>query len=343
MDHIAIDLGGRQSQLCVRSSDGALLVEERVATAELPQILSRRPPSLVVMETCAESRFVARAAARSGHRVCVVPATLVRALGVGARGTKTDRRDARLLSEASCRMNLPSVHIPREESCERKALCAMRESIVESRTKLINSVRGWARQSAARLPGGGVGSFTQRVRRWAAQQHIALPGFVGRQLETIEQLHAQILKADRELDELAKDDAVCVRLMTVPGVGPVTAVRFAAAIDDVQRFQTAHDVASYFGLVPGERQSGDRRQRTGITKAGNPKVRWALIQAAWVARRTAKDDPMVRWSLALERRHGRRAVAVVALARKMAGLLFALLRDGTVYDASRAALPPIEP
>jgi transposase len=204
-------------------------------------------------------------------------------------------------------------------------------------------VRGWARQSAARLPGGGVGSFTQRVRRWAAQQHIALPGFVGRQLETIEQLHAQILKADRELDELAKDDAVCVRLMTVPGVGPVTAVRFAAAIDDVQRFQTAHDVASYFGLVPGERQSGDRRQRTGITKAGNPKVRWALIQAAWVARRTAKDDPMVRWSLALERRHGRRAVAVVALARKMAGLLFALLRNGTVYDASRAALPPIEP
>ena len=171
----------------------------------------------------------------------------------------------------------------------------------------------------------------------AAQQNIAIPGFVARQLETIEQLHAQILKADRELEELANGDAVCVRLMTVPGVGPVTAVRFAAAIDDVQRFTSAHDVASYFGLVPCERQSGDRRQRTGITKAGSPKVRWALVQAAWVARRTAKDDPMVQWSLALERRHGRRAVAVVALARKMAGLLFALLRDGSVYDATRAA------
>jgi transposase len=187
------------------------------------------------------------------------------------------------------------------------------------------------------LARGAVGSFTRRVRRWATQQHVTLPPFVVRQLETIEQLHAQVLKADRELDELANSDAVCVRLMTVPGVGPVTAVRFAAAVDDVQRFSTAHEVASYFGLVPGERQSGDRRQRTGITKAGSPKVRWALIQAAWVARRTAKNDPMVQWSLALERRHGRRAVAVVALARKIAGLLFALLRDGSVYDATRAA------
>lgn len=337
MDHIAIDLGGKQSQLCVRGgSDGAVLHEERIATAELPQWLSRRPPGIVVMETCAESHFMARAAADAGHRVCVVPATLVRALGVGARGTKTDRRDARLLSEASCRMNLPSVHVPHPESCDRKALCAMRESLVGARTKLINSVRGWVRQRAALLPAGAVGSFPQRVRRWFAQQSISPPRFVARQLETIEQLHKQILEADRELEDVANSDSVCVRLMTVPGVGPVTAVRFAAAIDDVQRFSGAHDVASYFGLVPGERQSGDRRQQTGITKAGSPKVRWALVQAAWVARRTARQDPMVQWSLALERRRGR-VVAVVALARKIAGMLFALLRDGSVYDATRAA------
>ena len=337
MDHIAIDLGGRQSQLCVRSSDGTLLAEERVSTADLPLLLSRRPPSLVVMETCAESHFVARAAAQAGHRVCVVPATLVRALGVGMRGTKTDRRDARILSEASCRIDLPSVHIARPESCERKSLCAMRESLVSSRTRLINSVRGWARQSAARLPSGAVGSFAARVRRWSAQQNVALPRFVTRQLEAIEQLHQQILAADRELDALAADDPVCVRLMTVPGVGPVTAVRFASATDDVQRFAGAHDIASYFGIVPGERQSGDRRQRTGITKAGNPRVRWALVQAAWVARRCAPDDPMVRWSLAIEKRRGR-AVAVVALARKIAGVLYALLRDGSVYEADRAAV-----
>jgi transposase len=123
--------------------------------------------------------------------------------------------------------------------------------------------------------------------------------------------------------------------MSVPGVGPVTAIRFVAAIDDVQRFGGAHAVQSYLGLVPGERSSSERQRKTAITKAGSPKLRWALGQASWSARRTRKDDPIIQWCLQIEQRRGR-AVAMVALARKLAGILFAVWRDGTVYRPDHA-------
>ena len=107
MEHVAIDLGGRKSQVCVRSADGSILEEKQCETRALCRYLDRRPPSRVIVETCAEAFAVADAAMAAGHDVRVVPATLVRSLGVGARGIKTDVRDARVLSEVSCRIELP--------------------------------------------------------------------------------------------------------------------------------------------------------------------------------------------------------------------------------------------
>ena len=104
MQHVAIDLGGRESQLCVRNSDGQILQEQRVATRSLEVFLKRQPHSRVVLETCAEAFHVAELALKHQHEVRVVPATLVRSLGVGARRIKTDRRDAQVLSEVSCRI-----------------------------------------------------------------------------------------------------------------------------------------------------------------------------------------------------------------------------------------------
>jgi transposase len=116
----------------------------------------------------------------------------------------------------------------------------------------------------------------------------------------------------------------------------VTALRFAAAVDDIARFPSAHLLESYVGLVPGERQSSERQQRLGITKAGPTRLRWALIQAAWSARNSRPNDPMVLWSREVEKRRGKK-VAVVALARKLAGILFALWRDQSVYEPLRGA------
>jgi transposase len=117
----------------------------------------------------------------------------------------------------------------------------------------------------------------------------------------------------------------------VPGVGPVTAIRFVAALDESKRFTTVAQVQSYLGLTPGENSSSDRKRRTGITKAGPPAVRAALVQAAWAARRSRDRHPMVTWSLEVEKRRGKH-VAILALARKLSTILFAIWRDGTFYD-----------
>ena len=332
MEHLAIDLGGKESQVCARTAAGEILVERRIQTAMLSKFLRGRPRSRVVVETCTEAFSVADAALASGHEVRVVPAQLVRALGVGARGVKSDRSDARTLSEVSCRIDLPSVHIPSQESRDRKTMCGMREGMVECRTKLINSVRGWLRAEARRLPSGETATLPSRVRGAVKVR----PVFVDRLLESIEELTEQIQQADRELLALAEADATCKRLMTVPGAGPVTATRFAATVDDVGRFATAHQLEAYLGLVPGEHSSGERTRVTSITKAGSPKMRWALVQACWVARRWARHDPMVSWSREVEVRRGKK-VAVVALARKMAGIMFAIWRDGSTYDPRRGA------
>jgi transposase len=333
MEHLAIDLGGKESQICVRSSDGQIVEERRCRTLRLPAYLATRPRSRVVVETCSEAFGIADAALSIGHEVRVVPGTLVRSLGVGARRVKTDRRDAQVLSEVSCRIDLPSVHVPSRQARERKTMCGMREALVGVRTKLVNTVRGWLRAEGRRPRSGELTTFAARVR--ALYTDTMLPTYVERQLRALESLNEQIADADRELATTAKADPIARRLMTVPGVGPATSVRFVAALDEISRFRGAHTVESYLGLVPGEDSSAERKRRTSITKAGPTELRWCLVQAAWAARRARRRDPMQRWADELEKRRGTR-VAVLALARKLAGILFAIWRDGTMYEPRRS-------
>ena len=331
MEHIAIDLGGRESQICVRNGSGQIVEERRWPTAKLDGYLRKRAGGRVILETCAEAFWVADRAREIGYDVRVVPSMLVRALGVGARGIKTDQRDAQKLSEISVLGDLSSVHVPSQEARDRKAICVARDALVETRTKLVNVVRGLLRLQVKRLQRGSVDTFARRVRALGS-----VPAHIERLLLSIEQLTEQIEQADRELSTLAEKDETCKRLMTVPGVGAVTSVRFVATVDDVGRFENAHQLESYLGLTPGESSSSDRKRRTSITKAGPAKMRWCLLQAAWSCRRTRKDQPIKDWAAGVEKRRGK-TIAIVALARKVAGILYALWRDGSVYDPTRGA------
>lgn len=341
MDHIAIDLGSRESQVCVRTATGEIVEERRVGTRSLGTYLAKRAQSRVVLEACAEAFAVADAASAAGHEAVVVPSTLAPSLGVGERGVKTDARDARNLSEASCRMSrLPAVHVPTKASRDRKAMCGAREALVQVRTKLINTVRGWARpQGLGVVRSGSPATFPIRVKEHVASRGGSIPAYVERLLTTIQALSLEIVEADDELEATAASDPTCQLLMTAPGVGPVTAVRFAAAIDDVGRFADAHRLQSYLGLTPGERSSSEKKKRTGLTKAGPSKLRWVLVQAAWIARRYYKDHPLVAWSKAVESRRGKQ-IAVMALARKLAGVLYAMWRDGVPYDKQHGVRNP---
>lgn len=335
MDHVAIDLGGRESQVCIRSPNGQILQELRLPTRELGELFER-PRSRVVVETCAEAFAVADMAKDGGHEVRVVPASLVRALGVGARRTKTDRKDAAALSEVSCRIDLPSVHVPSHWSREAKSLCGMRDTLVQSRTQVVNTIRGYLRRHLKRTGQGTFVTLEARTIKHFATAGQEMPRFLRRQFAMLNHLHLAVKEATAEVEEWVEANSTCVRLMTTPGVGPVTALRFVAAIDSLDRFESAHKLEAYLGLTPGEDSSSERRRITSITKAGPIAVRWTLVQAAWSALRSRPDDPMCVWARKIADRRGVR-IAIVALARKLAGILFALWRDGSTYRPHRSA------
>jgi transposase len=341
VQHVAIDLGSQESQVCIRGVDGSILHEKKYPTRGLAMLMQSWAPSRVVLETSSEAFRIADAARAAGHEVRVVRATLAKQLGVGERGIKTDVRDARKLSEVSTRIDLPSVHVPTEEAREQRSVVRSREMLISTRTKTINHVRGWLRTRLLKIRTGATATLPERVRAAAVQHKEPVPQHIEQVLLVIEALNTQVLASDRQVRQLARSSELCRRLMTVPGVGPVTALSFVAAIDDVSRFEHAYRLQSYLGLTPGEDSSSERERRTSITKAGSASVRRTLIQAAWAAYLRRPNEPMVKWAQQIADRRGR-FIAIVALARKMAGVLYALWRDKTSYRADKAAAPATE-
>jgi transposase len=336
VQHLAIDLGGKESQICLRDSNEKILDERKYPTKRLGEYFAKQPPSRVILETSAEAFAVADLARNAGHDVKVVPATLAPSLGVGARGIKTDRRDAQVLSEVSCRVDLRSVHIPSEQARTWRALCNSRDTLVSARTKLTNTVKSQLRCRLVLTHKRRSTTTSTQIRNLWIELEKAVPPHVERLLLMVEALDLQIKDAEKQIKDLVKDNVICKRLMTVPGVGPITAMRFVATLDEAKRFKTAHDVQSYLGLTPGENSSSTRVHRTHLTKAGSPQMRWLLVQAAWSATRCAKNDPMVIWAIRVAERRGKK-VGAVAFARKLAGILFAIWRDETTYQKNRGA------
>jgi transposase len=207
----------------------------------------------------------------------------------------------------------------------------VRATLVRTRAKYISLIGARARREGCRIKSGGSRSFAARIEQAALPQHILL------QIEPLRIMlklrNEQIKQADERLAEIVKDDAVVQRLTTVPGVGPVTATTYAATLAGAARFQDAKQVRSYLGLGPREHSSGEKQHRGRISKAGNSRARALLVEAAWSLLRwkPPKTQALHEWATRIAARRGQ-ATAVVALARKLAGSLFALWRDGTEFD-----------
>lgn len=140
--------------------------------------------------------------------------------------------------------------------------------------------------------------------------------------------------------QLSKDDPAVALLMTAPSIGPVTASAVVATVDDISRFNSAHQFEAFLGLVPGERSSGEKRRVGKITKAGNSRVRYLLVEAGWrIMRSKGEETAALReWALLIATRRGKR-IAVVARARRVAGILYAMWRDNTPYNGANLRMP----
>lgn len=333
MEKIGIDVHKKESQLCILT-DGGEVIELRIRTerGRFAEVLGPRARAKVLMEASTESEWVARCLEGLGHEVVVADPNYAPMYGMRTRRVKTDKRDARALAEACAAGTYRVAHRTSEARRQVKAKLAVREALVRQRAKHLTLMGTLVRQEGLRVATGQAKHFVTRLSR------VGLPGALKETLqplvEVVTVLNAQVEAVEAELEKLAAQDEVMRKLCSMPSVGPVTAAAFVATVDEAKRFKGAHQVEAYVGLVPGEMSSGEKQRRGHITKTGNTRMRALLVQVALSTMRLRKASTRHLWEWAgrLEARRGRK-VAAVALARKVTGILFAMMRDGVEYRA----------
>jgi transposase len=335
MEHVAIDLGRPTSMMCQLNSEGKKCFRSfALNRPNLDRYFGGRPRCRVLIESSTESEWVAQHLEGLGHEVVVADPNYAAMYGERNRRVKTDRRDADVMFEANRLGIYRKAHRRSQKQRDVTSLLRVRDSFVRTRTRWINLVRALLRRQGLRVRSGHAESFVDRVEDLELSDELRAE--VRPMLELFGPLNEQLAAVDKQVVELKKCDKGVRRLQTAPAIGAVTSAAFQALIDDVGRFPRAHALESYIGLVPSEWSSSEKKLRGRITKAGDTRVRWLLVEAGWTIMRSHRPEcqPLRSWAEGVAARRGRK-VAAVALARRLAGILYAMLRDGTDYDPTR--------
>jgi transposase len=336
MDHIGMDAGMKVSHICELTEAGEIIERPiRTERRRLHEIFGDRPKARILMEASTESEWIACCLEELGHEVIVADPNYAPMYAHRSRRIKTDRRDAHALAKACQLGAYRPAHRASPSQRDVRALLGIRELLVRTRTRWIVHIRTLLRRDGLRVAPGRAENFVARVNRLPLSPELAAR--IAPVFALLTPLNAQIAELDGQVALRAREDERTRRLMTMPGVGPVTAVAFVATVDRVTRFRDAHQLESYIGLVPREWSSSETQRKGSITKAGNTRVRWLLVEAAWcILRRKKKaETTLLRdWADQIARRRGNH-VAAVALARRLAGILYAMWRDGTEYDPAQ--------
>jgi transposase len=293
MLHAGIDVHKRCTQICIEDEAGT--VQERRILTERRRLVEEfggRPRTQILLEAATESEWVARCLESLGHEVIVGDPNFAPMYAQRSRRVKTDRRDARALFDA-CRLGAyKAAYRCSDTQRSVRARIGVRDTLVRTRTKCISLVRSLLRQEGIKPERRSTATFALRMRELGL--HEPLCSDIAPILGLVDTLNEKIRKADQEVARLAADE-VPQRLMSVPGVGPVTAVAFVSALDRPSRFRSAKHVRAYLGLVPREHSSGEHSSRGRITKQGASRMRYLLVQAAWGvlrSRPTAEAEPL---------------------------------------------------
>jgi transposase len=337
MEYGAIDLHAKESEIRIVNQDADVVFERRISTtrARLTDVFGERQPMRILLESGTGSEWVARHLEGLGHEVIVADPNYTPMYGQRSRRIKTDRRDVAALAEANRLGLYRPAHRTSSPQRDRRRHLRVREHLVSMRRQVINVMRAQLRAEGVRLPSGSTETFAQRFTTADVPEPVRVA--VAPLVTLLQAMAPLIAGAERWAKQTANADPLARRLMTAPAVGPVIALSFQATIDDVTRFRSPGAVTAYLGLVPREMSSGERQRRGAITKAGPSRMRMLLIQGAWSLWRSRGCSPALHaWVHRIADRRGRR-VAMVALARRLARILWAMWRDGRDFDHTRVS------
>lgn len=342
---VAVDLAKSVFQLAVADAQWRVIETHRLTRTQFERWFLNRRVGLVVMEACGSAHHWARWLNVLGIEVRLLPAKYVRAY---VRRNKTDATDAVAMLEAARAADLRPVRVKSIEQQALQGLHRIRSQWMGTRTARINGLRGLCREFGVAIP-QGARTGVEALGRVLADPSSPIPDLIRRSaqllMEEIRLLEARIAQIERDLTEAARRSPACTLLLSVPGIGLLTATAMVAATSGrVDHFKDARHFASWFGLTPREFSSGDIRRLGRISKKGDRYLRMLLTHGARSVLRAASAsvdkgksvDGVRKWALAVQQRSNHNK-ATCALANKLARICYATLRDQARFDEAAAA------
>jgi transposase len=336
---IGIDIGKNAFHVVGLDGRGAIVLRQKWSRGQVEVRLANMPPCLIGMEACVGAHHLSRQLRALGHDARLMPATYVRPY---SKGQKNDFRDAEAIAEAVQRPTMKFVATKSAEQLDLQALHRVRARLVRQRTGISNQIRAFLLERGIAVR-QGLRFLRAELPAILAQRCEALSPRMVRLIEDLagdwRRLDERIESLSGEIDALARQDAGCERLMSVPGIGPIISSAMVAAIGTGDAFEKGRDFAAWLGLVPKQMSTGDRTILGKISKCGNRYLRALFVQAAWVVLIKPKSWErygLKTWIEAAKRRLHHNVLAI-ALANKLARIAWSVLARGRGFEARSIA------
>ncbi len=328
---IGIDLGKHSFHIHCQDKSGKALLRKKFTRTKLMQFLATCPPSVVVMEACAGAHFMARCISDFGHETKLISPQFVRPF---VKSNKNDFVDAEAICEAASRPSMRFVQPRTETQQAMRALHRVRESLIRDKVKTTNQIHGFLLEFGISLPIGD--AVIKRLSLVLAEHEI--PEYLSRLLVRLHThyfyLVEQIAELESELSQSINADDTAQRIMTIPGVGPITASLLSSQLGDGKQFSCSRDFAASTGLVPRQYSTGGKSTLLGISKRGDKNLRRLLVQCArsFIMRLERKHGKLAEWVREqLNKKHSN--VVTCALANKLARIAWAITTQKKEYQA----------
>ena len=342
---MGIDIGKNSFHVIGLDSRGAIVLRQKWSRSQIEARVANMPACLIGMEACVGAHHLSRKLQSQGHDARLMPAKYVRPY---SKGQKNDFRDAEAIAEAVQRPTMKFVATKTAEQLDLQALHRVRERLVGQRTGIINQIRAFLLERGVAVR-QGLRFLRTELPIILAQRTDVLSSRMMRNIEDLagdwRRLDERIEGLSAEITALARQDAACARLMTVPGIGPIISSAMVAAIGNGGAFSKGRDFGAWLGLVPKQLSTGDRTILGKISKQGNRYLRVLFVQAAWVVLVKIKDWDrygLKAWIEAAKKRLHHNVLAI-ALANKLARIAWAVLNKERNFECVRAAATSSRP
>lgn len=334
---IGIDIGKNSFHAIGLDERGAIVLRQKWSRGQVEARFANMPSCLIGMEACVGAHHLSRKLKELGHDARLMPAKYVRPY---SKGQKNDFRDAEAIAEAVQRPTMKFVATKTTEQLDLQALHRVRERLVSQRTGIINQIRAFLLERGVAVRQGLRFLRAELPRILATPPDVLSARMVGAIKGLSEDwrwLDERIDHLSGEIETLARQDAGCERLMSVPGIGPIISSAIVAAIGTGDVFSKGRDFAAWLGLVPKQISTGDRTILGKISKRGNRYLRVLFVQAAWVVLikpKTWERHGLKPWIEAAKKRLHRNVLAI-ALANKLARIAWSVLARGRNFEARK--------